>query len=91
MPAAREQAGERRLDGVRLQVERGDVAVQVVDRDERQPARKGERLRCRKADEERADQPGTRRDGDAIDVVERHTGHGKRLVEHGREELQVVA
>ena len=36
VPPAREQAEERRLDRLRLQVERGDVSIQMVDRDERQ-------------------------------------------------------
>ena len=54
--AAREQAGERRLEVERLQIERGDVPVQVVDGDQRQPPRPRERLRRRDADEQRADQ-----------------------------------
>ena len=71
MAAAREQAEERRLERVRLEVERGDVSVQVVDRHERQAARPGERLRGGEPDEERADQARALRDRDGLDVVER--------------------
>ena len=35
MAAAREQAQERRLESIGLKVERGDVAAEMVDRDER--------------------------------------------------------
>jgi hypothetical protein len=45
MAAAGEQAEEGRFDRVGLEVERGDVAVEVVDRDERQVARPGDCLR----------------------------------------------
>ena len=69
--AAGEQAQERRLGGIGLEEERGDVTVQVVDRDERQPPRPGERLRRRETDEERADQAGPAGDRDPRDVVER--------------------
>ena len=58
VPAAREQAGERRREVERLEIERRDMAVQMVDRDQRQPPRPRERLRRRDADEQRADQPG---------------------------------
>src|SRR5438046_1744572 len=39
MAAACEQAEERRLDPLGLQVERCDVAMQVIDRDQRQAVR----------------------------------------------------
>ena len=57
--------------GVRLEVERGDVPVEVVDRHERQPPRPGDRLRRGEPDEQRADQARALRDRDAVDVVER--------------------
>ena len=50
--AAREQARERRLQRVGLEVERCDVALEVVDRDERQPGaptRSPWPRRCRRA------------------------------------------
>ena len=68
--AAREQADERRLQRVRLEVERGDVALQVVDGHERQAPRPGERLRRGEADEEGADEARPARDGDPVDVLE---------------------
>ena len=67
MPAAREEARERRLDGCGFEVERRDVPVEVIDGDERQAARPRERLRGRDADEERADEPRALRDRDALD------------------------
>ena len=70
MPTAREQAEERRLERLRAEVERGDVPVQVVDGDERQAAPPGDPLRGGEADEERSDQAGPPRDGDAVEVVE---------------------
>src|SRR6185436_7637089 len=51
-----EQAQERRLDRVGQQVIRGDVALQVVDGRQRQPARGGEALGGRDTDQQRADQ-----------------------------------
>ena len=69
VPAAREQAGERRLQVERLQVERGHVPVQVVDGHEREPPRPGERLRSGDPHEQGADQPGPRGDGDRVDLV----------------------
>src|SRR6185437_11241137 len=56
--AARQQAEEGWLERLRLEVARGDVAVEVVDGYERQPARPRDRFCCGEADEERADQPG---------------------------------
>ena len=91
VPAAREQAEERRLERLGLEEERRDVAVQVVDRDERQPARPGERLRGLHADEQRADQAGPARDRDGVDVVERRACFRERLADDGRRELEVPA
>jgi len=52
--AAREQADERRVLILGLEVERGNVTVEMVDGDEREPPRPGDRLRRRDADEKRA-------------------------------------
>ena len=73
------------------EVERGDVAVQVVDGHEREPARPGERLRRREADEQRADQARPARDGDGLDVVEGGAALLERLGEHRADELEVPA
>jgi len=89
VPTAREEAEERRLERARLEVERRDVAVEVVDRDERQPPRPRERLRHGEPDEEGADQPRALRHGDAVDVVERRARLGERLADHRRDELEM--
>ena len=91
VPSARQQAEEGRLERVGLEVERGDVAVQVVDGHERQPAAPGERLRGREADEQRADQAGALRDRDGLDVVQAGPGAVERLPEHRQHELEVAA
>ena len=91
MPARREQAQERRLHRLRLEVRRGDVALQVIDRRERQPPRGGQPLGGRDADEQRADEPGPLRDRDELDVVEPHAGAGERVVDDGVDELEVMA
>ena len=91
MAAAREQARERRLERVRLQVERGDVAVQVVHRHERQPPAPRDRLGRGDADEQRADQPRAGGDGDRVDVVERRSRPVERLADHRRDELEVTS
>ena len=89
--AGRQEHQERRLDRIRLEVERGDVAVQVVDGDQRQPAREGKRLRRREADEERADQPWPLGDGHRPDVVQGHARVGERALHRGHDQLQVPA
>ncbi len=47
-----------RPDRAGAQEVRGDVSLQMVDRRERQPARRGDRLRRRDPDQQRADEPG---------------------------------
>ena len=58
--AAGEQAEEGRLERLGLEEVGGDVALEVVDRDQRQPARRGDRLRGADADQERPDQARAR-------------------------------
>ena len=91
MAAAREQAGERRLERGRLEEERRDVAVQVVDRHEREPAGPREGLRRRKTDEQRADQPGAGSDRDGVDVAEGRSRLVQRVPDHRCDELEVPA
>jgi hypothetical protein len=55
------------------------MRAQMVDRHELDPARPGQRLRRREADEERADEPGALRHADARHVPEAHA----RVVERG--------
>src|SRR5262249_59021369 len=68
--AARKQTEEGRLERPGLQVERRDMAVQVIDRRERQSPRPGNRLRGGEADEQRADQARSPGHRDDLDVVE---------------------
>ncbi len=91
VPSACEQAEERRLERVGLEVEGRDVAVQVVDRNERQPARPGDRLRRGDADEERADQAGPLRDRDGVEGVEVDSGRVQRLPYDRGDELEMPA
>ena len=67
------------------------MALQVVDRRERQPPRGGEPLRGRDADEQRADEPGPLRDRDQLDVVEPAPAARERVVDDRVDELEVVA
>src|ERR671918_51500 len=90
VPTAREQAGERRLECVRLEIERRDVPLEVVDRGEREAASPDEALRCRDADEERAYEAGALGDRDPIDGVERHARVVERRAHDGRDELQMA-
>ena len=91
MAAARHEAEVGRLDRVVAERAGHHVPVQVVHRHERQPARGGERLRGRDADEQRADQPGSARDRDLLDVVEPRAGPLERVGGHRVDQLQVVA
>ena len=69
--AAGDQAEERRLERLGLEEVGGDVALQVVDRDQRQPPRRGDRLRGADADQQRPDQARAGGDRDRLDLVER--------------------
>jgi hypothetical protein len=89
--ATREETEERRLEGLGLQIERGNVAVEMVDRDERPTARPGDRLRRGEAHEQRADEAGPLRHGDTVDVLERAIGPSQRLSDDGKNELEVVS
>jgi hypothetical protein len=91
VPPAREQADERRLDRLVTEVERRDVPLQVVDRNERDPPRPGDRLRRREPHEEGADQPGPARDADARDVAQPHSRLCQRLADHRGHELEMAA
>ena len=65
--------------------------MEVVDGDEREPARPRDRLRGREADEQRPDQPRPLRDRDAVDVVERDARLPERLAQHRHDQLEVTA
>jgi hypothetical protein len=87
--AAREQAEERRLEGLGFQVQRCHVPVQVVDGREREPSPERDSLRRSDADEERPDQAGPACDADEIDVVERCAALVERVADDVRDELEV--
>ena len=91
MAAARKQAEKRRLDLGRVEVQGGDVPVQMVDRNERQLARPSERLGCRNAHEQRADEPRPLRHGDRVEILERRGGAGQRFADDRPDQLEVTA
>ena len=86
----REIRRKRGLAG-RAQERREEVTLQMVDRDERDSAREGERLAGREPDEKRADQPGPGGRRDQIDLLDRRVSLGERLLEGDREVLEVRA
>ena len=90
MPAAREQARERRLQGIGLEVERREMPFEVIDRGEGQPASPGEGLRSRDADEQRTDEPRALRDGDPLHALERYVRRLERCDDHRPDELEVT-
>jgi hypothetical protein len=67
------------------------VAVQMVDRDERQPPRPGQGLCGRDPDEQRADETRSLRDGDPVDVVERGSRVFERTPHGGEQQLEMMA
>ena len=91
MSAAREQTEKRWFERVRLEIERGDVPVKVIDRRERQPPGPGDRLRRGNPDEQGADQTGTGGHSDELDIVELRVRFAQRLSDDGRDQLEVAA
>ncbi len=87
--AARQQTEERWLERLRLEIERGDVAVEVVDGDERQPARPRDRLRRSEADQEGSDQPRALGDRNPVDIGEGRVPCRERLADHRGDKLEV--
>ena len=77
VPAAREQAQERRVERRGPEIERRDVAVEVVDRNERQAGTPGDALGGGKADQEGADQAGSARDPHVLDLAEPERRRGR--------------
>ncbi len=66
------------------------MPVQVVDGDERQAARPRDGFRSLQADEQRADQARSVRDGDTLDAVERRPGALECLPQNRRNQLEVT-
>ena len=63
-----DENGECKLDEVRRQPKRIDMPFQVVDAEQRQPSRQRQPLGEVDADKQRADQTGSLRDGDGVEV-----------------------
>ena len=91
MAAAGDEAEERRLERIGLEEVGGDVTLQVVDRDQRQPARCGDRLRGADADQQGADQARAGRDRNRLDVVQRRSSLAQGGLDDRRRQLEVVA
>ena len=89
--AAGDQAQERRLERRSPRKFAATWPCRWSTGGERQPPRGGQRLAGRDADEQRADQARALGDGDRLDVVQRRPGLGQRVVDHGVDELEVVA
>jgi hypothetical protein len=66
------------------------LTLEVVDRDERQPAWGGDRLRRADADQQGADQARAGRDRDGSDVVQRRSGLAQGGLDYRRRQLEMV-
>ena len=92
MAAGDEQREERIRRRLVALEERGEeVAVQMVDRVERQAGRERERFRRGDADDEAADESRPGRDGDAVELAERDAGARQRVVDRRGEQRGVPA
>jgi len=90
MPATCQQAEERRLDSVGLEVERADVPLEVIDGNEWQLLRPRESLRGGEADEQGPDQarPLCHRDG--VELVQPDTGFAQGLADDRQHQLEMA-
>ena len=89
VPAAREQARERRLEVERLEVERGDVPVQVVHRHERQPAPHARALAAETPTSSAPISPGPAVTATVSTSSSDVAGLVERLADHRRDELEM--
>jgi hypothetical protein len=90
MAAGDEQRDVRQRDRA-LELHRQEVALEMVDADERQLPRVGDGLGRAQADEQRADQSGTVGGGDGIDLVERERRLVQRALDRRRQCAHVAA
>ena len=88
--AAGDEAEEGRLERLGLEEVGGDVALQVVDRDQRQPPRAAIALAVLTPTSSAPIRPGPRC-GDGLDLVEGHPRLGQRRLDHRRGQLEVMA
>jgi hypothetical protein len=94
--AACDQAHEGRLEGspfpgLASDEVRRDMALEVVDRGERQLPRGGQRLGGGEAHQQRPNQAGTPRGGHQVEIPERRAGLLQGLSHHEVDEIQVLA
>ena len=89
MPAAGHETDVGRLDRFGLQCARHHVAVEVVHGYEREPARRGQRLGARHADEQRPDQSRSTGHGHPVDLVEANVRALERVARDRVDELEV--
>ncbi len=68
-----------------------DVPLQVVDGDQRQPLRKGQRLGVGDAHQQRSGQPRPAGHGDGVQVGEGDAGLRQRRADHGNDGAQMLA
>jgi hypothetical protein len=88
--AAGDQCQERRIDRLGIEVGRGDVPEQMVDRDQRQAPAGSDRLGAADADQQRADHPRMGRDRDGLDVVQAHSSPLQGGPDDGIDQLDVM-
>src|SRR2546422_6024079 len=86
-----DQSDVGRIGRTVLQEVRPVVTFQVIDADQRYANRERDRLRGGHADEERADQSGTDRDGHAVEIAETVSGSLERVRQERVERLDVRA
>jgi hypothetical protein len=85
-----DQAEERRLDRIGGEEVGRHVALQVVDRRQRKPARSRQPLGRRDPDQQRADEPRPLRHRDERDVVEPASRLPQRVVDDRVDQLEMV-
>jgi len=68
-----------------------DMAVKMIDADDRNIFRVGQGLPCGDSDEQRSDEAGTARDGDSLNIVEADARLFERLQDDGHDGLDVLA
>ena len=88
--AARDETEERRLERVRLEEVGGDVALEVVDRDQRQPRAAAIAFAVLTPTRRAPIRPGPDRDRDRVDLVEGGAGLGERGLDHRNGEVEVM-
>ena len=89
--AAYDQSESREADFGVFEQHRVNVPFHVIDGDERQFSGEAQSLGIRDTYQQRADQPGTLRNGDCTKVFQTDLGFGKRLVDYGHDGSQMLS